>query len=154
MGKIRLASGADFAIFLSRMKTKPLVFSLLMGFAVLAPVVRADETPLAKQMESMDDAFKAFRRETDPAKGAALAREAQEAVVAGMKEMPAKLAKMPAGAEKDKAAAAYRKSMAKLLLVFCEVEEAFLAGKLEEVEKQVAAVREMKKEGHDQFMED
>ena len=119
-----------------------------------APVLRADDTPLGKQMEAMNDAYKAFRKETDPAKGAALAREAQEAVAKGFSELPEMLKKMPDGPDKAKAAAEYRKMMGKLYVALCEVEEAFLAGKIEDVAKIVESLKEMKKTGHDKFMED
>ena len=57
---------------------------ILMGCALGLMLVPAraqdkEETPLGKQMEAMDDAFKGFRRETDPVKGATEARAAQDA---------------------------------------------------------------------------
>lgn len=133
------------------MKTR---FFLLTAAACLLLPVHADDTPLGKQMEVMNDAYKALRKETDSAKGAALAREAQQAAVKSMAELPAMLAKMPDGPEKTKAAAEYRKMMGRCFVAFCEVEEAFLAGKPQEVEKLVAALKEMKKAGHDKFMEE
>lgn len=129
---------------------------MLMACAALvaAPVLHADDTPLGKQMEAMNDAYKAFRKETDPAKGAALAREAQDSVAKGLSELPEMLKKMPDGPDKAKAAAEYRKMMGKLYVALCEVEEAFLAGKIEDVAKIVESLKEMKKSGHDKFMED
>lgn len=121
---------------------------------VTAPVIHAEDTPLGKQMESMNDAYKAFRKETDPAKGAALAREAQEAVAKGFSELPELVKKMPEGPAKAKASAEYRKMMGKLYVALCEVEEAFLAGKIEDVAKIVESLKELKKSGHDKFMED
>ncbi len=134
------------------MKSKIILFAC--ASLVLAPVLRAHDSPLGKQMEAMNDAYKAFRKETDPAKGAALAREAQEAVAKGLTGVPELVAKMPDGAEKAKAAAAYRKMMGQLYVALCEVEEAFLAGNTGEVAKIVEAMKEMKKEGHNKFMED
>jgi hypothetical protein len=130
---------------------------LFMTFALgslLVPTHAAPHSELETQMEAVDDAFKGFRRESDPVKGAEQARAAQTATLKAIPELPAMVKAMPAGSEKDKASASYRKMMAKLLVVFCEVEEAFLAGNTEEVAKIVAAVREMKKEGHDKFMDD
>lgn len=121
---------------------------------LVLPISAEEETPLGKQMEAFNDAYKAFRRETDPAKGAALAREAQQAVVKGLGELPSMLAKMPDGAAKSKAAAEYRRMMAKLLVSLCEVEEAFLDGKTDKVAEIVESLKEMKKAGHDKFMED
>ncbi|MBC8127542.1 MAG: hypothetical protein H8M99_10425 [Gloeobacteraceae cyanobacterium ES-bin-144] len=124
----------------------------LMTLPVLAE--KYEETPLGKQMEAMNDAYKSFRSEKDPAKGAEQARVAQRAALKGMSELPEMLAKMVDGPEKAKAAAGYRKMMGKLYVSLCEVEEAFLAGKTEEVAKIVASLKDMKKAGHDKFMEE
>ena len=112
------------------------------------------ETPLGKQMEAMDDAFKGFRRETDPVKGAAQAREAQQAALKSATEVPAMLKAMPEGPEKAKAMAAFHKMIGKLYVTLCEVEEAFLNGKIDEVAKIVVSLKEMKKAGHDKFIEE
>ncbi len=113
-----------------------------------------DETPLGLQMEAMNDAYKVFRRETDPAKGAALAREAQEAVIKGFSELPEQLKVMPAGPDKAKATAEFRKMMGVLFSALCDVELAFLDGNIEEVAKIVDTLKDLKKEGHDKFMEE
>jgi soluble cytochrome b562 len=134
------------------MKSRLILMSCLA--CLVLPISAEEETPLGKQMEAFNDAYKAFRRETDPAKGAALAREAQQAVIKGLGELPSMLAKMPDGAAKSKAAAEYRRMMAKLLVSLCEVEEAFLDGKTDKVAEIVESLKEMKKAGHDKFMED
>lgn len=121
---------------------------------LILPLHAEEETPLGKQMESFNDAYKAFRRETDPVKGAAQAREAQAAVIKSLSEMPAMLAKMPDSPAKSKATVEYRKMMAKVFVALCEVEEAFLEGKIEKVAGIVESLKEMKKAGHDKFMED
>ncbi len=116
--------------------------------------LKAEESRLGKQMEIMAKSFKAIGKETDPAKGAALAREAQLATVAGMAEVPEMLAKMPDGQEKTKALANYRTMMAKALVAFCQMEEAFLAGNTTEVTKLVDEVKSLRKAGHDRYMEE
>jgi soluble cytochrome b562 len=113
-----------------------------------------EHTPLGEQMEAFNDAYKAFRKETDSAKGAAHAREAQEALLKGVSELPEMLKKMPDGPARQKAAAEYRKMMGRVFVTVCEVEEAFLAGNIDEVAKLVEALKQMKKEGHNKFMED
>jgi soluble cytochrome b562 len=132
---------------------------LLLGCAVglLMVTARAEDekhTALHDQMEAMNDAFKAFRRETDPVKGAAQAREAQVAAIKSAAEIPELVKAMPDGPDKAKAQVAYRKMMGKLLVTLCEVEEAFLNGKIEDVAKIVESLKEMKKAGHDKFMEE
>lgn len=121
----------------------------------MTPTMAADEeTPLGKQMEAMNDAFKGFRRETDPVKGAAQAREAQTAALKSAMEVPAMLKAMPEGPEKAKALVEYRTQIGKLFVTLCEVEAAFLNGKIDEVAKIVETLKEAKKTGHDKFMEE
>lgn len=123
---------------------------------MLMPAGAADkeETELGKQMEAMNDAFKGFRRETDAVKGAAQARDAQQAALKSAMEIPAMLKAMPEGPEKAKALVEYRKMIGKLFVTLCEVEEAFLNGKIDEVAKIVETLKEFKKTGHDKFMEE
>lgn len=137
------------------MKKRLLLLSLGIGLLVVpARGAGEEDTPLGKQMEEMNDAFKGFRRETDPVKGAAQAREAQQAALKSAMEIPAMLKAMPEGPEKAKALAEYRKMIGKLFVTLCEVEEAFLNGKIDEVAKIVEALKESKKTGHDKFLEE
>ena len=112
------------------------------------------ETPLGKQMEAVNDAFKAFRRETDPAKGVKEAHEAQMATLKAAAEVPELVKEMPEGPEKDKAANAYRTEMGQLFISLCEVEKAFLNNDLESVASIVDKLKKMKKEGHKAFMKE
>lgn len=130
------------------------VAALALSLFVSIPAVRAEDTPLGSQMEAMNDAYKAFRKETDPAKGAALAREAQQAALKGLAEVPEMVSKMADGPEKAKAAATYRRMMGQLYVTLCDVETAFLEGKPEEVAKLVESLKELKKAGHDKFIEE
>lgn len=137
------------------MKNQLFLLSCVAGLMLTpANAQEKEDTPLAKQMEAVNDAFKGFRRETDPVKGAAQAREAQQATLKGASEVPEMLKAMPEGPDKAKALVEYRKMIGKLYVTFCEVEEAFLNGKLDEVAKIVASVKDMKKAGHDKFVEE
>ncbi|MCU0749248.1 MAG: cytochrome b562 [Akkermansiaceae bacterium] len=127
---------------------------MTMAACLVLPVSAEEETQLGKQMEEMNDAYKVFRRETDPVKGAALAREAQQAIVKSFSEIPTLVTKMPDGPDKAKASAEYRKMMGQLYVALCEVEQAFLNGKVDEVATIVERLKEMKKTGHEKFMED
>jgi hypothetical protein len=111
------------------------------------------ETPLGKQMEAMNDAFKAIRKEADPAKGATLARTAQDALLKSLVETPKVIADLPE-AERAKASANYRTLIGKAFVTFSEIEEAFIAKDLEKVKTLVEGVRDLKKQGHDKYMED
>lgn len=51
--------------------------NFLNGFvSSMMAIMTDDDSPLAKQMETLDDACKSLRKEKDGAKGAAQAREA------------------------------------------------------------------------------
>ncbi len=121
---------------------------------MLVPAKAEEHTELGKHMEAMNDAFKGFRRETDPAKGAAQAREAQAEALKATAEIPKKIKEMPEGLEKTKASLEYRKAMGKLYLTLCDVEEAFLGGKIEEVAKLVESLKTEKKDGHGKFIDE
>ncbi len=136
-----------------RMKNRLLLMGCAAALMMTAPV-SAQDTPLAEKMDEMDTAYKAFRREQDPAKGAALAREAQDAVLKALPEVPGLIASMPEGTEKAKAMAAYRKMMGMLFVTLCEVEEAFVNNEIDKVAELVQSLKDLKKEGHEQFMEE
>lgn len=114
----------------------------------------ADDTPLAEQMEHLNDAYKAMRREEDPAKGSALAREAQDAMIKAIAEVPEMVANMPDGSEKEKSVALYRKMMGNLIVTLADMELAFHDGDMAKVAEMVDALRASKKEGHNKFMEE
>ena len=59
------------------MKKQLFLLTCAVGLMMMPTMAAEEETALGKQMEAMNDAFKGFRRETDPVKGAAQAREAQ-----------------------------------------------------------------------------
>ncbi len=120
---------------------------------MLVPAKAEEHSALGKQMESMNDAFKAFRRETDPVKGATQARTAQQAALKCAAETPELVEQMPDGPDKVKAALEYRKMIGKLFITLCEVEDAFIAGNIAEVTKIVDSLKEAKKAGHDKFIE-
>lgn len=138
------------------MKKRLCLLGCAIGLMWIPAMAQEDkgQTELGKHMEAMNDAFKALRRETDAVKGAAQAREAEAAVLKGMLEVPDLIKEMPEGPEKAKALVSYRKMTGKLYVTFCEVEEAFLSGKIEDVAKIVDSLKEQKKEGHQKFMKD
>ncbi|MEO5712551.1 MAG: cytochrome b562 [Luteolibacter sp.] len=138
------------------MKKQLFLFGCALGLTLVPAKAQDDKehTPLGKQMESMNDAYKAFRKETDPVKGAALARDAQQAALKAAAETPALIKDLPEGPDKLKAAVEYRKMMGKLFISLCEVEEAFNNGKVEDVAKIVASLKDMKKEGHEKFVKE
>jgi len=135
------------------MNTKFFIAACAASMLCVIPA-SADDTPLAKQMEIMNDAYKAMRREEDPAKGAALAKEAQDAMVKGIVELPEMVKAMPDGPDKAKASAEYRKMMGALIATLADMELAFLNKDMEKVKAIVEQMRDVKKQGHDKFMEE
>jgi Cytochrome b562 len=145
----------DLARISLRMKKSLLLLSCVVGFSwVSARAEDKPETALGKQMEGMNDAFKSLKKETDPVKGAEFARVAQESVLKSVQEIPELIKEMPDGPDKVKAALTFRKMMGQLLVIYCEIEEAFLNGKAADVPKMLDALKELKKSGHDQFMKE
>jgi len=137
------------------MKIQWMLFACLMGVSL--PLIAEDdkpESPLARQMSELDDAYKALKKETDPEKGAASARVAQQALILGLAELPEMLKKMPDGPAKAAAAAEYRKLMGQCYVIFCEIEQAFLAGKVDQIEGLIESLKAVKKTGHQKFIED
>ena len=126
-----------------------------MMAGTMIPMKAEEHTPLGEQMESLNDAFKALNKETDPAKGAALARTAQESMLKGMSMVPTLIKDTIADAkEKEKALAVYRRMMGEAFVVFCKIETAFLENKLDDVKKLSTEAKALKKEGHEKFMEE
>ena len=126
---------------------------MTLGLFAATPV-SADDTPLGEQMEILNDSYKAFRRTDDPAEGAKLAREAQAAVIKGMSMTPEFLEKGGHSEGKEKAMISFRKQMAQLLITLCEVEEAFMAEDLDKVKELITPIKDSKKKGHDEFIEE
>jgi hypothetical protein len=136
------------------MKILTPITALLMMVGSIAPMNAAQDTPLAKQMETTSDAMKALAKETDPVKGAILAREAQDSVIKGLGLVPEMIGSMPDGEEKTKALADYRKMMSQAVVIFCDIEIAFVDKKLDVVAKLVADAKSLKKEGHNKYIEE
>lgn len=128
-------------------------FASILLFAQPA-IAEEEESALATQMDAMNDSYKALRREEDPAKAATLAKDAQMAMIKAISETPELVTEMPDGPEKVKAQAEYRKMMAHLIGAWADVEIAGLNGEIEKVKEIVGTMRDMKKEGHDKFMEE
>lgn len=105
-------------------------------------------------MEQVDDAYKAFRRETDPAKAIPQVQAAQSAFLQSMALLPPMVEKMPDGPAKAKSTATYRNMMAQSYLLLTRLELAFLEGDMDAVAAIVKEIREARKEGHNEFMEE
>lgn len=135
-------------------RMKKFLIPMLLGALLPVMSVRADDSPLAEQMEIIDDAYKALRRTDNAAEGAKLAVEAQNAVLKAATMTPEFIEAGGHPEGKAKAMVSYKKQMAHLFVIFCDIEGAFLAEELDKVQDFVMALKDSKKQGHNEFMED
>lgn len=135
------------------MKIKVITTAFAASLMCLLPV-SADDTPLAEQMDIMNDAYKTIRRAKTPEGGAPLAREAQNAMIKAITEIPELVKEMPDGPQKEKAIAGYRQQMGMLIATLAELELAFLEEDMEKVDTIIDKMRDSKKEGHKAFMKE
>jgi hypothetical protein len=123
-----------------------------MAMAVVP--ARAEGTALGKEMEAVDSAYKRLKKTEDAAEGVKEARAAQAAVLKSASLVPEMIGKMPAGVAKDKALASYKALLGEAYVLWCRVELAFLDGKQAEVPGLLDALKELRKKGHTQFIEE
>ncbi|MFC7337709.1 cytochrome b562 [Haloferula chungangensis] len=133
---------------------KKFLIPMLLGALMPVMSVRADDSPVAKEMEVIDDAYKALRRTDDAAEGAKLARAAQAGVLKAITMTPEFIEAGGHAAGKEAGTVEYKKQMAQLFIIFCDVEAAFLAKDFDKVQELVGALKDSKKKGHEEFMED
>ena len=123
------------------------------SLAALALPALADDTELGKKMDELNDHYKSIRREEDPAKGAVSAREAQKLIAASLEMEPAMLANVK-GPAKANALAMYRQLMGESYVILCKIEQAYLAKDMDKAAELYAQLKELRKVGHDKFVED
>lgn len=123
---------------------------------LLTSTLSADEpkSMLAKEMAGFGDLFKLLRDEQDATKGADLARKAQLHLINSLQYAPAVLSEMPAGPERTRAEATYRRMIAQTLVLLCQTEEAYLAGDLKMVARLRGIINKLKESGHDEFVDE
>ena len=137
-------------------RMKKFLIPMLLGALMPVMSVRADDddSPLAKEMEVINDAYKSLRRTKDAAEGVKLAREAQAGVLKAVTMTPefVEAGGHPDG--KEKAMVSFKKQMAQLFITFCDIEAAFLAEDLDKVKELITPLKDSKKKGHNEFMEE
>jgi hypothetical protein len=128
----------------------------MMGLVAIAPV-RADddeETPLGEQMEDVSRALKGLRKAPDFAAKAELARKGQTAVINSLKYLPVMFEGMKDEKVKTKATADFKRMMGQALMLFAELELAFLEEDEDKADEVVDKLKDLKKEGHNAYVED
>ena len=128
----------------------------MMGLVAIAPV-RADDddqTPLGEQMGDVSGALKGLRKAPDFAAKAELARKGQTAVINSLKYLPVMFEGMKDEKVKTKATADYKRMMGQALMLFAELELAFLEEDEDKADEIVDKLKDLKKEGHNAYVED
>lgn len=132
-----------------------LIAALLAStFAPLA--LRADDTPLAKSMEAINDSYKELRkalRTPDAGQKAQylkLVAAIRVEAVKGKDLVPAKIEEL-SGAEKTTELAAYKKSMDDFIASLDELTKLINDEKWDEVNASVRNLNSQKSDGHDRF---
>lgn len=131
-----------------------------LAVASFGPAAQAqddEETPLIKAMSDLNTEYKAVRR-------AARSGSYDEATVASVDKMqkaaltakgfvPPMAAKVPAD-KRDAFNKGYRKVMAKLVMQLAQIEVALLEGRDEDATKGITELALIKKDGHDNYIEE
>ena len=129
----------------------------MMGLVAIAPV-RADddeeETPLGEQMEDVSGALKGLRKAPDFAAKAELARKGQTAIINSMRFLPAMFEGVKDEKEKVRMTADFKRMMGQTLMLFAELELAFLEEDEDKADEIVDKLKDLKKEGHNAYVED
>lgn len=129
---------------------------LLAALLALPAFVHSDDTPLAEQMETISRSTKKLRRldDGDFSTALTLAREAVKASEKSRDLRPAMVEAMPAGDAKDAAIAEYKAMIKKMEEGFKAVIAAAQAKDDAALKSCVKALLEMKKQGHEKFIEE
>ena len=137
------------------MKIKSLLtLALTLAFAATAAFAAEDDTPLAKEMKTMNKSLRALKKQVaDPAKkddSLALIATIKKSLDASTKLEPAKTKEVPA-AEKAAYLDKYKAQLADLAKTYDELEAAIKADKADDVKKALDKLSEEKEKGHKDF---
>ena len=137
----------------TQMKLKNL-FTLLAACAIAVPAFAEEDTPLTKEMEKLNKAIKAIKRNVADAgqKDANLAKlaEAKAANTAALKFEPAKTKDVPA-AEKAKFLSGYKTAMEEAGKSLDALKTALEGGKTDDAKALLEKLDGQKKDGHKKY---
>jgi soluble cytochrome b562 len=136
------------------------VFKKFLPLAVLlafgGAMVSAEDTPLEKEMDAMNKAYKALKKSiSDPA-----AKEDNLKLIAEIKKTTANSAKLDPkmagdqGAKKAEFVENYKKAMDEFAKAVDALEAAVNAGKADDASAAYAKLLELKKDGHKKYKKD
>ena len=140
------------------MKIKSLLtLALTLAFAGTAAFAAEDDTPLAKEMKTMNKSLRALKKQyTDSAKkdeNLALVATMKKSLDAATKLEPIKTKDVPA-AEKAAYLDKYKAELADLGKTYDEIEAAIKADKADDVKKALDKLPDQKEKGHKDFAPD
>ena len=140
------------------MKMKSLLtLALTLAFGCTAAFAAEDDSPLAKEMKTMNKSLRALKKQyADPAKkddNLALVATCKKTIDAATKLEPAKTKEVPA-AEKAAYLDKYKGELADLAKTYDESEAAIKADKADDVKKALDKLSEEKEKGHKDFAPD
>lgn len=129
-----------------------------LSYVSLPAAEEGDEPPLHKYMEQVNEGYKLLRRS---ARKATYGEEELKAVgsmitnaAMAMHETPPMAEKVTDADAKKKMVIGYKKVMAKLITDLMNLEIAMLEGKAEDAGKLIENLAVIKKEGHDNYVEE
>lgn len=139
------------------MKLKPLL-TLVLSLAVgLSVSVAEEDTPLTKEMKTVNKNLRTLKRQVDDAskkdENLGLIAASKKALEASIKLEPAKTKEVPAG-EKAAYLDKYKAQMNDLVKSFDELDAAVKAGKVDDAKKIFEKLSELKEKGHKDFAPD
>lgn len=133
---------------------KSLAIASVMGFGIITPTFAdEDETPLAKQMETVSDSLKGLRKAETTADKVALVQTAQKSSLKALDYLPMIFKDVKDEKEKAKSTADYKRLVGLSYAALCELELAFLEEDEAKVEEITSKLKDLKKEGHKKYTE-
>ena len=131
---------------------KSFAIATMMGFGVIAPSF-ADDTPLAKEMETVSDSLKGLRKAETTEDKVALAQAAQAATLKSLEYLPMIFKDVNDAKEKAKSTADYKRLVGTTYATLCELEIAFMEGDDAKADEILDKLKDLKKEGHKKYTE-
>ena len=140
------------------MKIKSLLtLALTLAFACTAVFAAEDDTPLTKEMKTMNKSLRTLKKQVADASkkddNLALLATIKKSLDAATKFEPAKTKEVPA-AEKAAYLDKYKAQLADLAKTYDELEAAIKADKADDVKKALDKLSEQKEKGHKDFAPD
>lgn len=130
---------------------------LALALLLSATAVRAEDSPLEKQMQALSRGLKRLGQQvTDPSKqqeNVTLLESLKQSSVISKGLDPRKTATLPES-DRQKFLADYRSQIDKLTDALNKVEDALKAGQYDQAKSLLTSVNPIKKEGHQRFKQD